>query len=61
MNTNTDYEFLYWVSKRLLYKYKEDTKIVRRIENIAKELYAQARNFDNLSKKDYNEVNLMFK
>lgn len=61
MNTIADCEFLAWLAKRMLYKHKDDPKIVARLEKIAREMYIQSRTFDNMSKKDYSEVETLFK
>lgn len=61
MNTISDCEFLVWLAKRMMYKHKDDPAIVARLEKIAKELYIQLRNFDTMSKRDYSEVESLFK
>lgn len=61
MNTTSNHEFLLWVARRLMYKHKDDAKIVARLENIARELYRQAKSFEKLSQTDYSEVESMLK
>jgi len=57
----SDCEFLMWLAKRLLYKHKDDPKVVGKLEQIARQLAVQIRSFDSISRKDYSEIDHLLK
>lgn len=57
----SDCEFIIWVAKRLLYKHKDDPKIVARLEQIARQLAMQIKSFESMSRKDYSEIDYLLK
>jgi hypothetical protein len=52
----SDCEFLMWVARRLLYRYKDDPKVVGRLESIARELATEINKFEYITKNDFSDV-----
>lgn len=61
MKQLSDVDFLIWLSQRMRFKYGDHIEISNRLEKIAAEIKRRLETLEEISKKDYSEVECLFK